>query len=85
MNESPFYFATGEETNETPLSYAYEVVADETGKFYGNAVRFATHQEAKDAAYSKAMAWTLVTDWRVVESADPVNYSWGPAGLEPVA
>ena len=31
-------------------SYAPEVVADSTGKFYGNALRFATREEAEAEA-----------------------------------
>lgn len=56
------------------MSYAPEVVADSSGKFCGNALRFATKEEAEAYAIDLAMRWTLVTDWRVVESTDPVNY-----------
>jgi len=59
-----------------PMSYASEVVADSSGKWCGNALRFATHEEA--AAYGRDlfMRWTAVREARVVESDDPVNYVW---------
>lgn len=57
------------------MSFAPEVVADASGKFYGNALRFATREEAEISAKDLASRWLLVTDWRVVESTDPVNYA----------
>ena len=50
------------------MSYAPEVTADYTGKWYGNAVRFATKSEAEAWAQDRAMRWTSVRDTRVVES-----------------
>lgn len=65
-------------------SYAVEVVADSSGKFYGNAVRLATKEEAEAYGRDLAGRWMLVTDRRVVESEDPVNYKLVPGvGLEP--
>jgi hypothetical protein len=60
-------------------SYAPEVVADSTGKFYGNALRFATREEAEANVRDLYSRWSLVTDTRVVESDDPVNYRWDNA------
>ncbi len=66
------------------MSYAYEVIADDTGKWYGNAVRFATGEEADKAASNKMWNWLAVREVRVVESTDPVNYRWVDGkGLEP--
>ena len=59
-----------------PKSYAPEVIADFTGKWYGNALRFATKQEAEANVSDLAFRWTSVRDTRVVESDDPVNYRW---------
>lgn len=50
-----------------------EVIADNSGKFCGNACRYATHRLAQEAAVDLAGRWTLVQDWRVVESDEPVN------------
>ena len=57
-----------------PTSYAPQVVADNSGKFCGNALRFATREEAEASVQSLATRWMLVTDTRVVETDDPVNY-----------
>lgn len=56
------------------MSYAPEVIADRSGKFCGNALRFATEQEAQQYVGDLMSRWTAVTDTRVVKSEDPVNY-----------
>ena len=58
------------------MSWAPEVIADSSGKFYGNALRFATREEAEANVANLAMRWMLVRETRVVESEDPVNYAW---------
>ena len=58
------------------MSYCAEVVADRTGKFVGNQLRFATHQEADAYGRDLMGRWFLVEKYRVVESDDPVNYEW---------
>jgi hypothetical protein len=58
------------------MSWKPEVVADSSGKFYGNGLRFATYEEAFENARNLAGRWTLVEDFRAVESEDPVNYAW---------
>ena len=55
-------------------SFRPEVVADRSGKFCGNGLRFATEAEALESARNLAARWTLVTDYRATESPDPVNY-----------
>lgn len=67
------------------MSYAPEVIADNSGKWVGNALRFATHAEAEANVLNLAMRWTMVRDTRVVESADPVNYAWQDGRLVAVA
>jgi hypothetical protein len=57
-------------------SWAPEVIADSTGKWCGNQLRFATREEAEQNVFDLAMRWTSVRDTRVVESDDPVNYSY---------
>jgi len=56
------------------MSYKAEVIADSSGKFAGNGLRFATEAEAEAYAADLASRWLLVTDTRVVESDDAVNY-----------
>jgi hypothetical protein len=57
------------------MSYAPEVIADASGTWAGNALRFATELEAEMYAFDLSMRWALVTATRVVESDDPVNYA----------
>jgi hypothetical protein len=59
----------------TPTSWMAEVIADSSGKWCGNAVRFATKAEAEFYATDLSCRWTAVREHRVVESADPVNYA----------
>ena len=68
-----------------PKSWAAEVVADETGKWAGNALRFATVQEAESWVADLAGRWILVRGTRVVPSDDPVNYKWDGTNLTEVA
>jgi hypothetical protein len=57
------------------MSFAPQVTTGSDPKFYGNALRFATREEAEASAFDLSMRWTAVRDWRVVESDDPVNYA----------
>jgi hypothetical protein len=56
------------------MSFAAEVIADSSGKWTGNQCRFATREEAEGYVADLMSRWTLVTETRVVESGDPVNY-----------
>ena len=67
------------------MSFKPEVVADSSGKFYGNALRFATREEAEANVRDLAARWYLVTQTRVVESDDPVNYRYVDGNLIEVA
>lgn len=58
------------------MSWKPEVIADSSGEWVGNALRFATKKEAEDNVRDLANRWFLVTNTRVVESEDPVNYSY---------
>ena len=57
------------------MSWKPEVIADSSGKWCGNALRFATKEEAEISVANLAMRWMAVTDTRVVESDEPVNYA----------
>lgn len=63
------------------MSWKAEVIADSSGKWTGNAIRVATKAEAEAYVSNLAARWTLVTDTRVVESTDPVNYVWADGKL----
>jgi len=53
-------------TIATPTRYRAEVIADNSGKWCGNALTFETESEAERYAQDLAMRWTMVRDWRVV-------------------
>jgi hypothetical protein len=67
--------ATSTERN-LPMSWKPEVIADSSGQWSSNAVRFATEAEAGAYVRDLYRRWTLVTKFRVIESEDPVNYRW---------
>jgi hypothetical protein len=67
-----------------PKSYAPQVIADNTGQWCGNALRFATKAEAEANVHDLMMRWTMVCATRVVESDDPVNYRYTSSKLEAV-
>lgn len=56
-----------------------------SGKWYANALVFATKEEAENNARDLLMRWLVPTDSRAVESADPVNYTYSGGQLRPVA
>ena len=58
------------------MSWAPEVIADSSGQWCGNALRFATEAEALAWVADRRARWWLVTNTRVVQSDDPVNYRW---------
>jgi hypothetical protein len=66
------------------MSWAPEAIADSTGKFIGNGLRFETKAEAEANVRDLMMRWFAVREIRVVESTDPVNYKWTAKGLEKV-
>jgi len=61
------------------MSFKPEVQTSEGGKFAGNALRFATKEEAEHYVLDLMMRWTMVRDTRVIEVDDPVNYRWDEA------
>jgi len=44
------------------------------GKWYDNAQRFASKEEAEESAVARFRVWTMPTAWRATESSRPVNY-----------
>ena len=57
-------------------SFKVEVIADSSGQWCGNALRFGTREGAEADARDLMARWFAVRDWRVVESEDPVNVDW---------
>ena len=66
------------------MSFKPEVIADSSGKWSGNALRFATRGEAEANVHDLMMRWFAVRDTRVVECDDPVNYSYTDHKLLPI-
>ena len=57
----------------TAVSFKAEVIADASGEWVGNGLRFARREDAESYARDLASRWTAVREWRVVESKDPVT------------
>lgn len=62
-------------------SWKAEVVADHTGEYVGNALRFATAQEAREYAQDLQSRWIAVQRFRVVDADERVNYAFTSKGL----
>ena len=58
------------------MSFKPEVIADSSGQWCGNALRFATREEAEANVRDLMMRWFAVRETRVLESNDPVNYRY---------
>ena len=58
------------------MSWKPEVIADNSGKWAGNSLRFACFEDAHLYVLALAFRWTSVREVRVVESDDPVNATW---------
>ena len=50
--------------------FKVEVQTDSTGKWYSNALRFETEEQAKAYAEDLWSRWTLVREYRVVPEAE---------------
>jgi len=67
------------------MSWKPEVIADSSGKWCGNALWFATREEAAANVRDLMIRWFAVRDTCVVESGDPVNYGYVDRRLESLA
>jgi hypothetical protein len=63
-------------------SWKAEVIADSSGEFCSNALRFATKAEAEGYVADLEWRWTAVREKRVVECDDPVNYKFSDGKAE---
>lgn len=68
-------------------SFKAEVIADSSGTWAANLLRFDTRANAEAYVRDLARRWTLVRETRVVECDDPVSYTWhedvGPVACAP--
>ena len=53
-------------------------------KYYPNAIRLPTREEAEAYACDLALRWTAVHEWRVTPSSDAPNYQWVDFKLVPI-
>jgi hypothetical protein len=58
------------------MSWKAEIIADSSGKWTSNGLRFATLEEARAYGADLYARWAAVRQVRHVECADPVNHSW---------
>ena len=58
------------------MSFKPQVQTVNDSKFYGNALAFATFDEAYHNARDLSNRWMLVTDYRAVESDEPVTHTY---------
>jgi hypothetical protein len=61
---------------EAGMSWKIEVVVDDSGEWEVDPLRFESAREALAYARDLEFRWSAVRDKRVVQSEDPVNYSW---------
>lgn len=66
------------------MSWRPEVIADSSGQWTPNGLRFATKEEAEASALDLSMRWTAVRETRAAESTDPVNYTYIDHKLEAI-
>lgn len=66
------------------MSFRPEVIADSSGKWVPNGLRFATKAEAEAQVGDLSMRWTAVRQTRVVESDDPVNSIYESGVVAPI-
>ena len=57
-------------------SYKAEVIADSTGTWNSNALRFPTERQALDYAENLSWRWMLVREWRATPSDDPPTHTF---------
>lgn len=61
------------------MSWKPEVLVSGESNWNGNALRFATKEEAEKNVADLFSRWMLVKETRVVEVDEPVNYRWDDA------
>ena len=58
------------------MSFMVEVIADSSGKWCSNTLRFGTKDEAQDYGRDLHSRWCSIRQWRVSDSPDPVTARW---------
>jgi len=58
------------------MSFKPQVTTGSDPKFYGNALAFATREEAEANAKDLFRRWTLCTGYRAAESDEPATHTY---------
>jgi len=66
------------------MPFKGEVIADDSGKWCGNACVFGSEAEASSYIADLYRRWTAVRSTRVTETDAQVNYTWSKGKLGPV-
>jgi hypothetical protein len=66
------------------MSWKPEVIADNSGKWVDNALRFETKEESDDYVRDLSWRWSSVRETRSVECDEPANYLWANGKSEPI-
>ena len=61
------------------MQFKVEVIADASGKWTGNMMRFETQEAAIQYARDLSRRWTSVTAWQVIKEALPLHGEDFPA------
>lgn len=71
---------------DKPMVKSFKPVVKTSGDtdWVGNALRFATYEEAMASVKNLAARWLAVIEYDVQESDDPVNYRWIDGHMEAV-
>ena len=69
---------------QSAVSFAAEVIADSSGKWVGNGLRFSTPGESEAYVKDLMFRWTSVRETRTVPSQDPVTHVWADGMSAPV-
>jgi len=56
------------------MSYKVEVIADNSGKWVSNALRFPTKEKAEEYGRDLSARWTAVREWRAVPADEEPHY-----------
>ncbi len=52
--------------------YKVQVIADSTGKWIDNGLKFKTIEDAEEYAENLAARWSAVLQWRVIDPSRPI-------------
>lgn len=67
------------------MSWKVEIVIDDSGEWEGDALRFATEQEALAYARDLEFRCSAVREKRIVGSDDPPSHRWSARGLRAIS